>query len=152
MSLPHSPQGCESCAGATMQCTPAHMQEAHAYGKDIWVDVHACVQGTNSAKVMGSSDKGMVLPFQPLSLTFHHMDYYVKLPKVLAASWPCQARLQELLHAMSSGLPGQGCVKIQRPYLKAAPLLASSALCAQEAQRAVWHMQELSSRSYIGCL
>ena len=34
---------------------------------------------------MGTSEKGMVLPFQPLSLTFHHMDYYVKLPKVCCA-------------------------------------------------------------------
>ena len=34
---------------------------------------------------MGTSNKGMVLPFQPLSLTFHHMDYYVKLPKVWSA-------------------------------------------------------------------
>ena len=34
---------------------------------------------------MGTSGKGMVLPFQPLSLTFYHMDYYVKLPKVGSA-------------------------------------------------------------------
>ena len=27
--------------------------------------------------------KGMVLPFTPLSLTFHHLNYYVDLPKVL---------------------------------------------------------------------
>lgn len=27
-------------------------------------------------------DKGMVLPFQPLCLTFRHMDYYVPMPAV----------------------------------------------------------------------
>ena len=26
--------------------------------------------------------KGMVLPFTPLNLTFHHLNYYVTLPKV----------------------------------------------------------------------
>ena len=28
--------------------------------------------------------RGMILPFQPLSLTFHNMNYYVDMPKV---SW-----------------------------------------------------------------
>ena len=29
-------------------------------------------------------NKGMVLPFEPLSLTFRHMDYYVAMPAVCA--------------------------------------------------------------------
>ena len=39
-----------------------------------------------SQRGMGRSTKGMVLPFQPLSLTFHHMFYYVPMPKVQAAA------------------------------------------------------------------
>ena len=31
--------------------------------------------------------KGMVLPFTPLNLTFHHLSYYVDLPKVRPS--PC---------------------------------------------------------------
>jgi hypothetical protein len=35
-----------------------------------------------------SIEKGMVLPFQPLCLTFRHMDYYVPLPKVCTSPLP----------------------------------------------------------------
>lgn len=31
----------------------------------------------------GEGDKGMVLPFDPLHLTFHDLNYYVDLPKVI---------------------------------------------------------------------
>lgn len=28
------------------------------------------------------ADKGMILPFQPLAMTFHHVNYAVDMPKV----------------------------------------------------------------------
>lgn len=35
-----------------------------------------------SERGMNASGKGMVLPFTPLALTFHELNYYVDLPKV----------------------------------------------------------------------
>lgn len=29
-----------------------------------------------------TSNKGMILPFQPLSMTFHNVNYFVDMPKV----------------------------------------------------------------------
>ena len=34
----------------------------------------------------GKGEKGMVLPFDPLHLTFHDLNYYVDLPTVSAKS------------------------------------------------------------------
>jgi hypothetical protein len=40
----------------------------------------------SSSEIVGASDnaprRGMVLPFQPLSLAFNHMNYYVDMPTV----------------------------------------------------------------------
>jgi len=40
----------------------------------------------NSLEIMSSSNheprRGMVLPFQPLSMTFNHISYYVDMPAV----------------------------------------------------------------------
>lgn len=40
----------------------------------------------SSSEIVGASDngprKGMVLPFQPLSLAFNHVNYYVDMPAV----------------------------------------------------------------------
>ena len=40
----------------------------------------------NSSEIAGSLNqepkKGMVLPFQPLSLAFNHVSYYVDMPAV----------------------------------------------------------------------
>lgn len=40
----------------------------------------------NYSEIVGGSDrapkKGMVLPFQPLSLAFNHVNYYVDMPAV----------------------------------------------------------------------
>jgi hypothetical protein len=38
---------------------------------------------TNSRSTRDSSNaKGMILPFQPLTMTFHNVNYYVDMPKV----------------------------------------------------------------------
>lgn len=31
----------------------------------------------------GPKRKGMILPFQPLTMTFHNVDYFVDMPKVI---------------------------------------------------------------------
>jgi hypothetical protein len=40
----------------------------------------------SSSEIVGASDnaqrKGMVLPFQPLSLAFNHINYFVDMPAV----------------------------------------------------------------------
>ena len=37
----------------------------------------------------------MVLPFDPLDLTFHHLNYYVDLPKVsTAVAWRAYAKVR----------------------------------------------------------
>jgi hypothetical protein len=40
----------------------------------------------SSSEIVGASDnaprRGMVLPFQPLSLAFNHINYYVDMPAV----------------------------------------------------------------------
>jgi hypothetical protein len=40
----------------------------------------------SSSEIVGASNiaprRGMVLPFQPLSLAFNHMNYYVDMPAV----------------------------------------------------------------------
>ncbi|RVX20018.1 Pleiotropic drug resistance protein 2 [Vitis vinifera] len=41
--------------------------------------------------------KGMVLPFQPLSLAFNHVNYYVDMPAEMKSQWVKEDRLQ-LLH------------------------------------------------------
>jgi hypothetical protein len=38
--------------------------------------------GTDMQVRNGPAKKGMVLPFQPLSLAFNHVNYYVDMPAV----------------------------------------------------------------------
>ena len=35
----------------------------------------------------GSKKKGMILPFQPLTMTFHNVNYFVDMPKVCFPCW-----------------------------------------------------------------
>lgn len=52
----------------------------------IFVDVDAAAARRNSSESFNSSvcpaRRGMVLPFQPLSLAFNHVNYYVDMPAV----------------------------------------------------------------------
>ena len=34
-----------------------------------------------------SKKKGMILPFQPLKMTFHNVNYFVDMPKVCFLCW-----------------------------------------------------------------
>lgn len=45
-------------------------------------DVEIQLQQASTSTVDHTAKKGMVLPFQPLSLVFNHMNYYVDMPAV----------------------------------------------------------------------
>ena len=53
------------------------------------------LSGTLSGSNIPAGGKGMVLPFDPLDLTFHHLNYYVDLPKVrIPVAWQASAYQQ----------------------------------------------------------
>ncbi|XP_065866894.1 pleiotropic drug resistance protein 2-like [Euphorbia lathyris] len=53
-----------------------------------------------------ASTKGMVLPFQPLSLTFNHMNYYVDMPAEMKVQGIEEDRLQLLRNVSGAFRPG----------------------------------------------
>ncbi|XP_024544542.1 pleiotropic drug resistance protein 1 isoform X1 [Selaginella moellendorffii] len=54
----------------------------------------------------GISKRGMVLPFQPLALSFHHVNYYVDLPSAMKQPDADTQRLQLLRDVSGSFRPG----------------------------------------------
>lgn len=54
---------------------PSQISLIHSV-KSLWLE-----SGDPSAH-SGSTNKGMILPFQPLAMTFHNVNYYVDMPKV----------------------------------------------------------------------
>ncbi|KAK9906410.1 hypothetical protein WJX75_001426 [Coccomyxa subellipsoidea] len=66
----------------------------------------------NSVKaIKGSAAKGMILPFQPMALTFHNVSYFVPLPKEMAEEQGKKAAqgppMLQLLHNVSGAFqPG----------------------------------------------
>ncbi|XVF68990.1 hypothetical protein PTKIN_Ptkin11bG0045400 [Pterospermum kingtungense] len=54
----------------------------------------------------GSTDSGMILPFQPLAMTFHNVNYYVDMPKEMTAQGIPEKRLQLLSNVSGVFLPG----------------------------------------------
>ncbi|GMY25144.1 ABC transporter G family member 34-like [Fagus crenata] len=64
----------------------------------------------SSSEVVGASDsapkKGMVLPFQPLSLAFNHVNYYVDMPAEMKTQGVEEDRLQLLRDVSGAFRPG----------------------------------------------
>ncbi|KAF5747819.1 pleiotropic drug resistance protein 2-like [Tripterygium wilfordii] len=64
----------------------------------------------NSSEVVEASEhgpkKGMVLPFQPLSLAFNHVNYYVDMPAEMKAQGVDEDRLQLLRDVSGAFRPG----------------------------------------------
>ncbi|BFG38675.1 hypothetical protein CerSpe_249490 [Prunus speciosa] len=62
------------------------------------------------SKIVGGSDhapkKGMVLPFQPLSLAFNHVNYYVDMPAEMKSQGVEEDRLQLLRDVSGAFRPG----------------------------------------------
>ncbi|XP_007016113.2 PREDICTED: ABC transporter G family member 31 [Theobroma cacao] len=54
----------------------------------------------------GSKKKGMILPFQPLTMTFHNINYYVDMPKEMSAHGIPERRLQLLSNVSGVFSPG----------------------------------------------
>ncbi|KAK8562398.1 hypothetical protein V6N12_010479 [Hibiscus sabdariffa] len=54
----------------------------------------------------GSSKKGMILPFQPLAITFQNVNYFVDMPKVMKAQGIPETRLQLLSNVSGVFSPG----------------------------------------------
>ncbi|KAK3015866.1 hypothetical protein RJ639_006554 [Escallonia herrerae] len=54
----------------------------------------------------GNSNRGMVLPFQPLSLAFNHVNYYVDMPAEMKTQGVDETRLQLLRDVSGAFRPG----------------------------------------------
>ncbi|XP_025882848.1 ABC transporter G family member 43 isoform X2 [Oryza sativa Japonica Group] len=63
------------------------------------------INGTNGTENR-RSQRGMVLPFQPLSLSFNHMNYYVDMPAEMKAQGFTESRLQLLSDISGAFRPG----------------------------------------------
>ncbi|PKI59680.1 hypothetical protein CRG98_019921 [Punica granatum] len=59
-----------------------------------------------AAMVQASSTRGMVLPFQPLSLAFSHVNYYVDMPAEMKSQGVEETRLQLLRDVSGAFMPG----------------------------------------------
>ncbi|KAM3689458.1 hypothetical protein ACB098_09G049500 [Castanea mollissima] len=64
----------------------------------------------NSSEIVGASDsspkRGMILPFQPLSLAFNHVNYYVDMPPEMKSQGIEEDRLQLLRDVSGAFRPG----------------------------------------------
>ncbi|KAL5778742.1 hypothetical protein ACOSQ2_009479 [Xanthoceras sorbifolium] len=54
----------------------------------------------------GSKKKGMILPFEPLAMTFHNVNYFVDMPKAMASKGVPEKKLQLLSNVSGVFLPG----------------------------------------------
>ena len=51
-------------------------------------DYAVCNNDTKiKTSAIDNSKKGMILPFQPLTMTFHNLNYYVDMPKVYSLNF-----------------------------------------------------------------
>ncbi|KAH7554031.1 hypothetical protein JRO89_XS12G0099400 [Xanthoceras sorbifolium] len=54
----------------------------------------------------GNKKKGMILPFQPLTMTFHNVNYFVDMPKAIASKGVPEKKLQLLSNVNGVFSPG----------------------------------------------
>ncbi|PHT31502.1 Pleiotropic drug resistance protein 2 [Capsicum baccatum] len=64
------------------------------------------VRNTNNSSIEEAKRRGMVLPFQPLSLAFNHINYYVDMPAEMKAQGVDETRLQLLRDVSGAFRPG----------------------------------------------
>ncbi|CAN4126457.1 unnamed protein product [Withania somnifera] len=64
------------------------------------------VRNTSSSSTEEAKKRGMVLPFQPLSLAFNHINYYVAMPAEMKAQGVNETRLQLLRDVSGDFRPG----------------------------------------------
>nr|XP_027190419.1 ABC transporter G family member 31 [Cicer arietinum] len=65
-------------------------------------------ESTKSSKSTGgeSKNKGMILPFQPLTMTFHNVNYYVDMPKAIRKQGVTETKLKLLANVSGVFAPG----------------------------------------------
>ncbi|MFQ6619651.1 hypothetical protein Gotur_000721, partial [Gossypium turneri] len=61
---------------------------------------------SDSSSAQGSSKKGMILPFEPLAMTFHNVNYFVDMPVEMSAQGIPETRLQLLSNVSGVFTPG----------------------------------------------
>ncbi|KAK5818388.1 hypothetical protein PVK06_023324 [Gossypium arboreum] len=59
-----------------------------------------------SPSAQGSSKRGMILPFEPLAMTFHNLNYFVDMPAEMSAQGIPETRLQLLSNVSGVFTPG----------------------------------------------
>ncbi|KAH7352830.1 hypothetical protein KP509_19G066000 [Ceratopteris richardii] len=99
----HSERSCESISkhGATSDSRSGQNREAMAI--DLASMNHS---GSRTEENGSSARRGMVLPFQPLSIAFNEVNYYVDMPPAMKQQGVAEDRLQ-LLHGVSGAFrPG----------------------------------------------
>ncbi|KAK4604273.1 hypothetical protein RGQ29_012679 [Quercus rubra] len=79
-------------------------RERRRKGEPTIVELRYYLQQSGSAKHF--KQKGMVLPFQPLSMTFSNMNYYVDVPVELKQQGIVEDRLQLLVDVTGAFRPG----------------------------------------------
>ncbi|KAL0437009.1 UNVERIFIED_CONTAM: Pleiotropic drug resistance protein 2 [Sesamum radiatum] len=77
-------------------------------GEGVQMGVRNSHASANSTEVAASSEprRGMVLPFQPLSLAFNHVNYYVDMPAEMKTQGVNEDRLQLLRDVSGAFRPG----------------------------------------------
>ncbi|WJX58199.1 ABC transporter G member 31 [Trifolium repens] len=71
------------------------------------VSIQVYEMNTNSRSTRNSSNaKGMILPFQPLTMTFHNVNYYVDMPKEIRKQGIPETKLQLLSDVSGVFSPG----------------------------------------------
>ncbi|XP_042491605.1 ABC transporter G family member 31-like [Macadamia integrifolia] len=74
-------------------------------GGDVGIN-QASYSTTTSNNENRATKKGMILPFQPLLMTFHNVDYFVDMPKEMAAKGIPERKLQLLSKVSGVFSPG----------------------------------------------
>ncbi|XP_052887191.1 ABC transporter G family member 31-like [Gossypium arboreum] len=69
-------------------------------------DVESEKLTSDSSSAQGSSKKGMILPFEPLAMTFHNVNYFVDMPVEMKAQGIPETRLQLLSNVSGVFTPG----------------------------------------------
>ncbi|KAG9146581.1 hypothetical protein Leryth_014602 [Lithospermum erythrorhizon] len=77
--------------------TSASTAKVFEVGTGIDMDARSNSEKNILVKETGTRNRGMMLPFQPLSLTFNHVNYYIDMPSEMRKQGITEPRMQ-LLH------------------------------------------------------
>ncbi|XP_043691781.1 pleiotropic drug resistance protein 2-like [Telopea speciosissima] len=98
-----------------MKCEKSSSDEEHAsrstmasssYNANTFEGIDMAVRNTSGSVEDHAPKRGMVLPFQPLSLAFNHLNYYIDMPAEMKKQGIEESRLQLLRDVSGSFRPG----------------------------------------------